>query len=190
MTPLAQAVARLRSALPPDELADDIEIPTLLALADAGELAGVTAPLVEAVIGGLIPAIDRADLLARWRTTDLVRWGALIDVADAWWTEARWADTAAPAHHLLADLCHLGEPMSRWLQPWLEDLDGEPARHLAAAVLADWDAPGFAELPDEQQQCRSWAASEPVVFGLTLVGGVHLDDGDLGEVLDRLVPLD
>lgn len=176
--------------MPPDELADDVEIPTLLALADAGELAAVTAPLLEALIGGRVAATDRGPVLARWRTTDLFRWDAVIDVADAWWTEARWAEPTTPAHHLLADLCHLGEPMTRWLQPWLDDLDGEPARHLAAAVVSDWAAPGFAGLADEQQQCRSWAASEPVVFGLTLVGGVHLDDGLLGEVFDRLVPFD
>ncbi len=190
VTPLRQALDRLRSALPTDELADAVEIPTLLALADAGDLAGVTAPLLEAVIDGRVPASERAAVLARWRTTDDVRWDEVIDAAVAWWDEARWADPSEPAHLVLADLCHLDEPMSRWLQPWLDDLDGEPARHLAAAVLADWAAPGFAELPDQQQQCRSWAASEPVVFGFTLVGGVHLEQGELGAVFDRLVPIE
>ena len=47
---------------------------------------------------------------------------------------------------------------------------------------AEWKSFG-----DERSQILSWCRSEPVVIGLTVVGGVHLDEGQLGAALDRML---
>ncbi len=190
VTPLRETLAAIRAARPECEALADNSPETWLALADTGELDRVTPLLLGALLDGTLPDEASSGLLGRWHPDVAGRSAELVEFAERWWAEALWGPEDQPAHPVLAEIVHLGEPMARWLQPWLDDLDGEPAVHLATAVLADWEAPGFAGLPDLREQCRSWAATEPVVFGLTLVGGVHLDGGVLGDVLDRLVSLD
>ncbi len=41
---------------------------------------------------------------------------------------------------------------------------------------------------DQRRQVAAWTQTEPVVMGLTIVGGIHLDDGVLGRVLEVLLP--
>ena len=77
--------------------------------------------------------------------------------------------------------------MVRWLGPWLDALDGPAARHLARFVIDGPTDPGWEASEDHAGQVLAWARTEPVLFGLTLVGGVHLDDGMLGEALDVLL---
>jgi hypothetical protein len=77
--------------------------------------------------------------------------------------------------------------MVRWLAPWLDDLDGPAARHLATVVITQLPEAEWAAHQDERAQILAWCRSEPVVIGLTVVGGVHLDDGQLSDALDRML---
>ena len=109
-------------------------------------------------------------------------------LADARWMLAlTTTETDANVEQLLGELVHLDLRMVRWLEPWLNHLDGPGARHLAEVILRPAGTPGWIDRQDEWQQVRSWAASESVVMGLTLVGGVHLNPGDLSQLLDQLI---
>lgn len=198
MTPLAgelgRAVERLwdvvgdRTSLFPD-LPDD----AALARAGAGELKEAIPRLLELAIGGgaeRMAIVEPFDLL---RDADWTKWPAaerqaVEDVADTWWEWTRRSNDPRPAPGLvLSCLCRLGVPPIRWLGPWLDDLDGPAARHLADVVVSQLSEPEWAPIEDQRQQILAWCRSEPVVIGLTVVGGVHLDEGQLSDALDQML---
>ena len=108
--------------------------------------------------------------------------------AHAWWGsvlfdfpgEQRAADR-------LGELVHLGLGIGGWLRTWLDEFDGPAAQHLADFVIDGSTHPAWNGHADELGQLEAWTRSEPVVMGLTVIGGVHLAPGLLGRVLDRIV---
>lgn len=109
-------------------------------------------------------------------------------LGDVLWTRALTTYPSDPAvDELLGQLVWLGLPMVRWLDPWLAALDGAGARHLADVILRPSKSEAWQARPDSRQQLEAWSATESVVIGLTVVGGVHLEEGDFGALLDRLI---
>ncbi len=141
------------------------------------------------------PSFRIADRLrdADWQSWDRIEREVLEEFFDIWWLLTRSLDDGAvpvselPASEVLGVLIHLGVPLVRWLGPWLEDFDGPPARHFADMILGGMDTEAWTSAPDERGQVLAWAASEACVFGIALVGGVHLPDDQLSDVLDRLI---
>lgn len=141
------------------------------------------------------PGYRIADRLrdAHWQSWDRHERETLEEFFDTWWLLTRSLDGGAvpasdlPASEVLGALVHLGVPLVRWLGPWLEDFDGPPARHFADMILGGMDTPAWTSAPDERGQVLAWAASESCVFGIALVGGIHLPDDRLSDVLDQLI---
>lgn len=182
------AVLGDRTSLFPD-LPDD----AALARVRNGELKAGLPRLLELAIGG--EAVNMAitepfDLLraADWTGWPGVERQAVEGVVDTWWEWTRGSNDPQPSPGLvLACLCRLGVPVVRWLTPWLDDLDGPAARHLAVVVIDQLPEAEWAVVEDEREQILAWCRSEPVVIGLTVVGGVHLDDDQLSHALDRML---
>ncbi len=168
----------------------------LWALARNGDLDRCATRLVELVIGGTL------DSLEPWEVTEFLvgegwaGWsdgqrGALLGCFDAWWQTLLHFHPYTPGVDVaLAALAQFDEPLIRWLQPLLEGLDGPGAEHLADLVIGRLSSPGWDRRPDRRLQVLAWSGTEPVVLGLTLVGGVHLSDGRLGRALDRMLGSD
>lgn len=141
------------------------------------------------------PGYRIADRLhdADWQSWARVEREALEEFFDIWWLLTRSLDdgpfpaSGLSASEVLGVLIHLGVPLVRWLGPWLEDFDGSSARHFADMILGGMDTPAWSSAPDERGQVLGWAASEACVFGIALVGGIHLPDDQLSDVLDRLI---
>lgn len=139
---------------------------------------------------GEFEAVDVADCLenAGWTQWPSDEQAAVLRVFDAWWSTVLAQHPHEPSAELvLATLCRLDFPMVRWLQPLLEQLDGPAAIHLSEMVLQQLPHHSWNDRPDQRSQILSWCSSEPVVMGLTVVGGVHLAPGVLGEALDLLL---
>jgi hypothetical protein len=164
-----------------------------LARARSGELVEAIPRLLELAIGdGLqrVPVTVPFDLLreADWTTWSAARREAIEDVVDTWWTSTRTAiEPELSPGLVLACLCRLGVPQIRWLGPWLEDLDGPAARHLANVVTGQLPEPEWEGFDDQRSQILAWCRTEPVIIGLTVIGGVHLDEGQLSEALDLML---
>lgn len=177
-----------RSSLFPD-LPDD----AALARAHDGELRPALPRLLELAISGRAERMaitEPFDLLGRaeWTAWPAAERQAIEEVADTWWEWTRSSNDPLPTPGVvLACLCRLGVPLIRWLAPWLDDLDGPAARHLASVVISQLPETEWEGFQDQRQQILAWCRSEPVVIGLTVVGGVHLDDGQLGEALDHML---
>ncbi len=196
-TPLADALDRVwertrtpdgeagRSTLLPDLPADAVLARIHAAAGTAAAVASALPRLAELLVD---PAtsddhrLEIADLLAP--VADGLR-----DVLDAWWSQTLALEPAPPGIEVvLGCLVRLGVPLVRMLEPWIRDLDGPPARHLAALTLGRLRHPVWDGHDDARRQVAAWLQSEPVVMGITIVGGVHLDDGVLGDVLEVLLP--
>jgi hypothetical protein len=192
------AIERLVATMADDYgLFPTLALDAVLARADRGELVAATPRLVELVVDHRLAVADAAAVVDRfgrhrWGPTELP---AVAEALDAWWWETLMRP---PGEHpepyrpgvVLGVLVGFGAPMVRWLGPWLQGLDGPGAAHLAAVVLGGPDelsGPAWAGKENEARQVLGWARTEPVVNGLTLIGGVHLDDGVLSDVLDRLI---
>lgn len=178
-------------------LLPDLAVDAVLARADRGELAAATPRLAELLVGHELPLADAAGIVRRfgrhgWAAAERM---VVTEVLDAWWLETLKRSPAEQVEPyrteaVLGVLVGFGAPMVRWLGPWLDELDGHGASHLATVVLGGPDGlagPAWIDKADEARQVLAWARTETVVNGLTLIGGVHLDDGVLGRVLDRLI---
>lgn len=178
-------------------LLPELDHDAVLARANRGELLAATPRLVDLLVGARLEVADAAALTGRLggHDWDRVRRAAVEESLDAWWWETL---QRSPGEHLepyrpevvLGVLAAYDAPMVRWLGPWLAQLDGPGAQHLAAVVLGGPDGlsgPAWSGREDRARQVLAWAGTEPVVNGLTLIGGIHLDDGVLGAVLDRLI---
>lgn len=179
-----------------ESLMPDLDADAVVARADTGELRSAAPRLLELAMDGRGGRDGAHGLVRRLRPLLADRGperNAVIEVLDAWWNTTLALDVVEPdrlspaASVVLGVLAQTDEPLVRWLEPWLVDLDGPSARHLAALVLDGLDGEAWDEVPDKREQVFAWTASEPVIFGLTLVGGTHLEDGVLSDVLDRLV---
>ncbi len=171
------------------ELPDD----AALARARSGELVEAIPRLLELAIGGGLERVaitEPFDLLreADWTTWPANQRAAIEDVIDTWWL---WTRTAIEPEHgpglVLACLCRLGVPQIRWLGVWLDDLDGPAAGHLAAVVTSQLQEPEWEGFDDERSRILGWCRTEPVIIGLTVVGGVHLEEGQLSAALDAML---
>lgn len=196
--PLRAAVDHLWATLADDyELIREVELNTVLARARTGEaddVARCLPRLVEALIGAeLSPGqgIEVVELLHGHGRRESRR-QAVLDVLDAWWFDVlqRPAGEHRPGiapEDVLGLLAHTGEPMVRWLHPWLESLDGPPAVHLASAIVGGFPAPTWAGREDERQQAKAWTRSETVINGLALIGATHIDGETMSDVLDIVI---
>ncbi len=174
-----------------------LALDALLARADRGELAAATPRLAELVVDHALSPAEAGAVVERfgandWSPTERV---AVGEALDAWWLQTlkrlpgEHPEPYGPAE-VLGVVAGFGAPMVRWFGPWLDELDGPGAGYLADVVIGGPDGlsgPAWAGKEDEARQVLGWARTEPVVYGLTLVGGVHLDDDVLGAVLDRLL---
>ncbi len=126
--------------------------------------------------GPLIDALRRADATV-----------LLTELASLWWTQTLLQYPASDrAADVLAALCRCTGELGRWLRAWLDALDGPGAQHLAEAVCSDFQSSLWPS-DDLRGQAEAWARSEAVVNGITLIGGVHLEPGQLDELLDRII---
>lgn len=196
---LTEAIDRLWATMADDYgLLPDLALDAVVARADRGELEAATPRLIELTVGHHLPVADAAgvvDRLGRHRWDTAGR-AVVTEALDAWWLETLKrspAEQAAPyrTEVVLGVLVGFGAPMVRWLGPWLDELDGPGAAHLARVVLGGPDGlvggPAWDGKADQARQVLGWARTETVINGLTLIGGVHLDDGVLDRVLDRLI---
>lgn len=191
--PLRTALDRFWSVTADDYgLIPELELETVLARARTGHGDDVSICLPrladELIAGELSPvaAIEVVGLLDGHAGSDLAV------LFDAWWFDVL---ERPPGEHrpgcapepVLGLLAHTGAPMIRWLQPWLESLDGPPAVHLAAAIVAGFPSPTWAGRPDERQQVMAWTRTEAVINGLALIGATHVDDATMSRVLDIVI---
>jgi hypothetical protein len=166
----------------------------VMARAQRDEAVLASPRLVELLVDGALPIDDGAritDLLGRtdWSPDRRV---AVEEALDAWWEETLSLDVGE--HRLpytpdvvLGLLIGYGAPMVRWLDPWIDALDGPGSGHLARMVVDGLDGPAWVDKADEAGQVLGWARTETVVNGLALVGAAQVDDELLGRALDRLI---
>lgn len=195
---LRRALDRLWASMADDYgLFPGLDVDAVLARADRGELAAATPRLVDLLVGGGLTVEEAVEVTTRLGARD---WTAaqrslVYEALDAWWLQVLKREPTEQHEPyrpgtVLGVLCVTGAPLVRWLEPWLAELDGPGANHLARVVLegrTGLSGPAWQGREDEAAQVLAWARSETVVNGLTLVGGVHLDDGVLSDVLDRLL---
>ncbi len=178
-------------------LLPDLAVDAVLARADRGELVLASPRLIELTVGHELTVAEAAAVVGRlgphpWSAAERA---AVTEALDAWWLETlkrqpEEQDERYPTGVVLGVLVGFGAPMVRWLGPWLEELDGPGASHLAEVILGGPDGlagPAWADKTDEANQVLAWARTETVINGLALVGGTHLADGVLDRVLDRLI---
>lgn len=164
-----------------------------LARARAGEVKDAMPRLLELAISGSAERMaitEPFDLMreAGWTTWPAGQRRAVEDVVDTWWEWVRGSvEPTMSTGLVLACLCRLGVPLVRWLGPWLDDLDGPGALRLAEVVIDQLPEPEWESIPDQRSQILAWCRTEPVIVGLTVVGGVHLEDGQLSAALDLML---
>lgn len=180
-------------------LLPELSLDAVMARAERGEVVAAAPRLLELVVSETEAIDDAAAVIAflgdgEWTATQR---GAIEETLDAWWLEALMTeptDHRAPytAAAVLGILVGYGAPMVRWLEAWLAELDGPGAQHLASMVIegigsSAWQHPAWADKIDEAAQVLAWAKTETVLHGVVMIGGTHLQDGVLGELLDRLI---
>ncbi len=161
---------------------------------DAGAMA-VAAPRLISLVTDQEATVEEAAIMVErlGETSWSDRQRLLVaEALDAWWHQTLMTppgEQPAPwtTDTVLGVLVGFGAPMVRWLEPWLAQLDGHGAAHLATVVLNGLDGPAWTGKTDQAGQVLAWARTETVVNGLTLIGGVHLDDDVLSDVLDALI---
>ncbi len=176
----------------PQGLMASLDADAVWVRANDGEWLNSVSRLLELWVGRDLEPVPAHDVLGRLAEG----WSSLTDdqarsielLADTLWIEALTTHPSDPsADMLLGELTYLQLPMVRWLEPWIESLDGPGAQQLADAIIRPSNTRAWAGQRDARGQLEAWAASEPVVMGLAVVGGVHLNEGDFAELLDRLV---
>ncbi len=175
-------------------LLPQLELDAVLARADRDELVAAGPRLLEHLVGEQAPieaAVAAIERLGHHPWNGAQR-QTIEAVLDAWWLETLMKD---PGEHrlpytpdaVLGVLVSYGAPMVRWFEPWLAELDGPGAAHLATMVTGGVEGPAWEGKSDQASQILAWARTETVINGLVLIGGTHLDEGVLGDLLDRLI---
>ncbi len=193
MTPLAATIARWRARdqdrslwdeLPPDAAAarfsaGDQSPAGLLRLVELITEPGRAAeagPLIDLVIAAepaSDPDFDLAELVG--------------DVAPVWWAQALFSHPGPDnIVDVLAATVALTGGIDPQLRVWLADLDGPAACHFADAVTTEFASDLWSD-DDWPTRARTWARTDAAVNGITLIGGVHLEPGQLSAVLDRII---
>lgn len=176
-------------------LVDGLSPDVVWELVLGGDLERCAPRLLELMVSGARDVPDPWQVTAvvaseGWPTWSIARRRAFTELLDVWWATALEVYPFTPdIDELLASLAQLDEPLVRWLQPLLESLDGAGAEHLADLVISGLRSQGWERVPDRRSQVLGWCRTEPVVIGLTLVGGVHLAEGRLGHALDVMLGL-
>lgn len=192
---LQEALAAVWDAMADDYgLFPELSIDAVLARAGRGELVPASPRLLELLIGHGLPVEVAADVTARLgRHQWSARQRSMVEeVLDAWWQETLMQE---PGEHrppftpdvVLGILAGYDAPLVRWLEPWLAELDGPGSVHLASVILDGLQGPAWDGKADTAAQIQGWTRTETVINGLTLIGGTHLEDGVLSDVLDRLI---
>ena len=185
-----------REALRPTGLIEELSHDALWALANAEDLDRCTPRLTELLITGQLDVADPWEVTGLFARDGWPRWSAgerraVLESFDAWWATLIEIHPLPPGvDAILGSLSLLDEPLVRWLQPLLVGLDGAGALHLAELAVGGLQSVAWQGQADRRGQVLGWLASEPVILGLTLVGGVHLDDGQLGAALDVMLGLE
>lgn len=171
-----------------------LSIDAVLARADRGELVTAAPRMLQLLIELDLPVVSAAEVTDRLGrgTWSPIQRTVVEEVLDAWWLETLMLE---PGEHgpvytpdvVLGVLAGYGAPLVRWLEPWLAQLDGPGALHLASVVLHGLDGPAWDGKADAASQVLGWTRTETVINGLTLIGGTHLEAGTLSDVLDRLI---
>ncbi len=176
-----------------DSLFPNLALDAVLVRADQGELRAALPRMLELATSpladpeGAVAVFDRLEA-AGWSDWAADERRSIERVLDQWWLTELALEPGEPAlHEVLGALARLDIELVRWLDPWLRDLDGPGARHLASMVDDQLSWSRWQETPDRRRQVLAWTRSEPVVMGLTVVGGVHLEPGQLGDALDRML---
>jgi hypothetical protein len=194
MNALDEAIDRVWDALGNrNSLFPSLPDDAAMARAHAGETKQATPRLLElAVFDELehMTIVEPFEMLAEagWRSWPDTERRAVEALLDTWWTWTRTAiePTVGPGR-VLACLCRTGISQVRWLGPWLDDLDGPPAQHLAEVIITQLPESEWEGWEDQRSQILGWSRTEPVIIGLTVVGGAHLDDGQLSQALDLML---
>ncbi len=191
--PLQRSLDLLRVEFPTDRaLSGELGSDALFALAST-DIESVLVDLLTLAGDGLLGdryAYEIFDLLndAGWADWDMPAVQAIVRWADAFWlTALRMMPENADAGAALGQLVHLDLGMVKWLAVWLDELDGYGAEHLANFLIEGSDHPGWDGYEDERAQVRTWAQSDTVINGFTMIGGVHLPAGRMEQVLDEIV---
>ncbi len=192
--PLQSSLHAIRVEFPSSyELVDELAADAALAVARSGDLEGSLHRLLTLVGEDRMmdsSAAEVFDLMgdADWQRWDMPAVQAISAWADAWWATALYVDVdEKPAGDVLGQLVHLELPLTRWLSPWMDALDGPGAQHLAVFIIDGSDDPGWSAYPDLLDQTNAWTRTEAVVNGFMMIGGMHLQDGQLSEILDRVI---
>ena len=176
------------------DLLEHLAMDAVLARAGRGEAEQAASRLLGLIVDGectIEQAVDGVDVLARHSWDHDGR--RLVEaVLDAWWDETLHL---APGEHqpgwspaeVLGLLAGWNAPMVRWFEPWLTELDGPGAGHLVDMLLDGLGGPAWVGRADRADQVVGWARTEPVVNGLILIGGTHLDGDRLSAALDLLI---
>lgn len=190
---VAEALYAVRRSFgEPQGLISGLPADATWARARAGELTECIPRLLELWAAADLDPVPAQEVLLHlahnWSQFPPAGQRSIESLADALWKQALTTHPSEPsADELLGQLIHLRLPMVRWLEPWLGLLDGPGAPQLADSILRHTETDAWAAAPDARSQLESWARSEPVVMGIAVVGGVHLDEGDFGALMDRLV---
>lgn len=194
MSALQVAIDRLWAALGDrDGLMPSLPDDAVMARARGGEAKAAMPRLMELLVADELTHIEITEPFDLLRESEWGSWpdeqrGAVQSFLDTWWEWTRTAlEPETPPGLVLACLSRLEVSHVRWLGPWLDDLDGSSARHLAQIVIEQLPEPEWEGHEDARSQILGWARTEPVIIGLTVVGGIHLDDGQLGAALDQML---
>lgn len=171
-----------------------LETDAVLARADDGGLTQAVPRLLDLLTAGQVSVADGATIASMigsypWAVEQRI---LIEETFAAWWLETLMR---SPGEHtepftpdaVLGILVGYDPSMIRWFEPWLFELDGPGAAHLATMVLDGLDGPAWVGKDDEASQVLGWARTETVINGIALIGGTHLDDDVLSDVLDRLI---
>lgn len=192
-SPVVEALARCRETFTeadPASLIGDLPLDAVLARARGGDVTACVPRLLELAVTGEVtrPSDAFAAVAADQDSWDPARARAVEAVLDAWWaTVCRVYPFAPGVDEVLAGLACFDLPLVRWLHPWIEQFDGPGIEHLADLVLEGLHASAWADRPDARSQILGWTRTEPVVMGVALVGGTHLEHDRFSAVLDVLI---
>lgn len=179
---------RVEGAFPDDSLLiATLALDAVMARAHSGELVACIPRLMRLGIDD--HELAAFELVASgWGDFTSTQRAALTHLLARWWESTLGVppDTVN-ASTVLACLARLPIGLAQWEQAWLADLDEWPAAHLVHLILIGLDSDPWAGIPGRRDEVRGWTRTEPVLFGLTMVAGAHLSEGELALVLDRLV---